>query len=64
VYTDIKNLSDRGPEQSKKTAEGAGNMTIGQEMFEVSIDSFLLFRPLEKIGDARGLQDLLASEFK
>jgi hypothetical protein len=41
VSNDIKNLSDRGLDQKKKTTELTGDITTGYESFEISID--LLF---------------------
>jgi hypothetical protein len=37
----MKNLSVRGPDQNKKTAEGHGGIKTGYEKFEISIDFFI-----------------------
>jgi hypothetical protein len=59
VSTDIKNLSDRGPDQNKKTTDKTGDIITDLEKFEFSIDFFLKFRLLGTIGCANGLQALL-----
>jgi len=38
LSTDIKNLSDSGPDQNKKPMQETGDITTGYERFEISID--------------------------
>jgi hypothetical protein len=43
VSNDIKDLSDRGPDQKKKMTEETGDITTDHESFEISIDFFFIF---------------------
>jgi len=41
VSTDIENLSERGPDQVKKTTDKTGDITTHHDKFEISKDLFL-----------------------
>jgi hypothetical protein len=62
VSTDIKNLSDSGTDQNKKTTDQSRDITTGHKKFEISLDFFLQFGLSGMIGSATGLQAVFAAE--